>query len=196
MVKNSPCNARDLVLILGQGTKILHASGQLSPHATSTEPTLTPQLERNLSATTKIPHLQLRPDTDKYIYIKSQGLIAWVMLYFSRTAASQLQESVTVFLLTFCLFSVDIASLPTLVLMWNKSELYLLETYPTSSWMLSHLIYLLLHPIPKIDQAEYISQHGKYKLMFQHPCMKPHFLSNNASYCYFSHSFRGRSECQ
>ena len=38
MVKNTSCNARDAGLIPGQGTKIPHAAGQLSPRATTREP--------------------------------------------------------------------------------------------------------------------------------------------------------------
>ena len=38
VVKNLPSNTRDMGLIPGQGTKIPHASGQLSPRATTTEP--------------------------------------------------------------------------------------------------------------------------------------------------------------
>ena len=37
VVKNPPCNAGDVGSIPGQGTKILHAVGQLSPHARTTE---------------------------------------------------------------------------------------------------------------------------------------------------------------
>ena len=37
MVKNLPSNAGDAGSILGQGTKIPHAAGQLSPHTTTTE---------------------------------------------------------------------------------------------------------------------------------------------------------------
>ena len=37
MVKNPPSNAGDMGLIPGQGTKIPHATGQLSPRATTTE---------------------------------------------------------------------------------------------------------------------------------------------------------------
>ena len=37
VVKNPPSNAGDVGLIPGQGTKIPHAMGQLSPHATTTE---------------------------------------------------------------------------------------------------------------------------------------------------------------
>ena len=37
MVKNLPSNAGDVGSIPGQGTKIPHAAGQLSPHATTTE---------------------------------------------------------------------------------------------------------------------------------------------------------------
>ena len=39
VVKNPPSNAGDLGSIPGQGTKILHAMGQLSPHTTTIEPT-------------------------------------------------------------------------------------------------------------------------------------------------------------
>ena len=38
MVTNLPSNAGDVGLIPGQGTKIPHAAGQLSPRATTTEP--------------------------------------------------------------------------------------------------------------------------------------------------------------
>ena len=37
MVKNPPSNAGDADVIPGQGTKIPHAVGQLSPRATTTE---------------------------------------------------------------------------------------------------------------------------------------------------------------
>ena len=37
VVKNPPSNAGDLRSIRGQGTKIPHAAGQLSPRATTTE---------------------------------------------------------------------------------------------------------------------------------------------------------------
>ena len=37
VVKNLPYNAGDVGLIPGQGTKIPHAVGQLSPHVTTTE---------------------------------------------------------------------------------------------------------------------------------------------------------------
>ena len=36
-VKNLPCNAGDVGLILGGGTKIPHATGQLNPRTPSTE---------------------------------------------------------------------------------------------------------------------------------------------------------------
>ena len=39
-VKIPLCNAGDVGTIPGQGTRILHAVGQLSPHATTTEPVL------------------------------------------------------------------------------------------------------------------------------------------------------------
>ena len=35
MVKNPPCNSGDAGLIPVQGTKVLHAAGQLSPHTTA-----------------------------------------------------------------------------------------------------------------------------------------------------------------
>ena len=79
MVKIPPFNTGDAGSIPGQGTKIPHATGQLSPSATTTEltwlnkrarvlqttePTCpgarVPQLERNASrrcAVTKIPHV-------------------------------------------------------------------------------------------------------------------------------------------
>jgi len=37
VVKSPPCNAGDMSLIPGQGTKIPHAAGQLSPGAATTE---------------------------------------------------------------------------------------------------------------------------------------------------------------
>ena len=52
-VKNSLCNTGDMGLISGQGTKIPHGVGQLSPGAVTTEPVLcntrscTPQLRLN-----------------------------------------------------------------------------------------------------------------------------------------------------
>ena len=59
-VKNPPPNAGDAGLILGRGTKIPHATGQLSPCATTTElvrsGALTPQLERGPHAATKSLH--------------------------------------------------------------------------------------------------------------------------------------------
>ena len=39
VVKNPPCNAGDVGLIPGQGTKIPHAVEQLSPFLKTTEPT-------------------------------------------------------------------------------------------------------------------------------------------------------------
>jgi len=38
VVKNPPCNARDVGLIPGQGTKIPSTVGKLSPCTTTTEP--------------------------------------------------------------------------------------------------------------------------------------------------------------
>jgi len=53
VVKNLPSNAEDGRSIPGQGTKISHALGQLSPCATATEHA--PQLERSPSTTRKSP---------------------------------------------------------------------------------------------------------------------------------------------
>ena len=51
VVKNPPSNAGDAGLIPGQGTKLPHATGQLSPCAATTEPTCSgacaPQLRSN-----------------------------------------------------------------------------------------------------------------------------------------------------
>ena len=60
VTKNLPYNAGDAGSIPGQGTKIPHAAGQLSPRATTTELAhsgpCTPQLERSPCATTKSLH--------------------------------------------------------------------------------------------------------------------------------------------
>ena len=53
VVKNLPSSAGDVGLIPGQGTKIPHAMGQLSPHAASTEP---------VRHNERSHMLQLRPD--------------------------------------------------------------------------------------------------------------------------------------
>ena len=74
MVKNPPPNAEDVGSIPGRGTKIPHATGQLSPHATTTEPTRsrarTPQLESQRAPTTEpvhsgahMPQLERSPHT-------------------------------------------------------------------------------------------------------------------------------------
>ena len=59
VVKNPPSNVGDAGSIPGRGTKIPHASGQLSPHATTTEPVRSgarkPQLEKSLRTTVKDP---------------------------------------------------------------------------------------------------------------------------------------------
>ena len=77
VVKNPPSNAGDAGSIAAWGTKIPHATGQLSPRATTTEPMRSrahvPQLEKSPSATTREAsatqrrsHLpQLRPDAAK-----------------------------------------------------------------------------------------------------------------------------------
>ena len=60
MVENPPCNAGDASLIPGQGTKIPHVVGQLSPCAATTEPVgsgaRASQLERSPRTTTKSRH--------------------------------------------------------------------------------------------------------------------------------------------
>ena len=57
VVKNPPSNTLDTGLIPGWGTKIPHATGQLSPCAATTEPTRSrarePQLESSHAATTE-----------------------------------------------------------------------------------------------------------------------------------------------
>ena len=57
VVKNLPSNAGDTGLIPGQGTKVPHATGQLSLWVATAEPegsgAHTPQLERSLHATTE-----------------------------------------------------------------------------------------------------------------------------------------------
>ena len=55
VAKNLSCNAGDAGSIPGQGMKIPHAMGQLSPRATTTEPV--PQLE-SPHAATKTQHNQ------------------------------------------------------------------------------------------------------------------------------------------
>ena len=61
MVKNPPSNAGDAGTIPGQGTKIPHAAGQISPHTATTEHmshnyrALVPQLERSPRTAMKIP---------------------------------------------------------------------------------------------------------------------------------------------
>ena len=62
MVKNLPCNAVDAGSIPGQGTKIPHAVGQLSPLAASTEPAS--QLE-SVHCDKGSQVMQLRPSVAK-----------------------------------------------------------------------------------------------------------------------------------
>ena len=57
VVKNPPSNVGDMGSIPGQGAKIPHAMGQLSPHATTREPVCCN--ERSCMP-------QLRPDTAKF----------------------------------------------------------------------------------------------------------------------------------
>ena len=63
MVKNPPSKAGNAGSSPGQGTKIPHAMGQLSPRAATTEPmhpgARAPQLERRPHATTKARHSQM-----------------------------------------------------------------------------------------------------------------------------------------
>ena len=75
VVKNLPSNAEGVDSIPGRGTKIPHATGQLSQHTATTEPAhfgacaleLMPQLERSSCACCNKISLvpQLRPDTAK-----------------------------------------------------------------------------------------------------------------------------------
>ena len=62
VAKNLSCNARAAGLIPGWGTKIPHATEQLSLHTTATEPTYSrahvPQLDRP-STTTKTQYSQV-----------------------------------------------------------------------------------------------------------------------------------------
>ena len=59
VVKNPPSSAGDVGSIPGQGTKIPHAAGQLSPRIATTEPMCSgarrPQLKRSPRATTEDP---------------------------------------------------------------------------------------------------------------------------------------------
>ena len=55
MVENLPSNAGDVGSIPGQGTKIPHATGQLSPHATATEPAHLKERAR-VPQTTELTH--------------------------------------------------------------------------------------------------------------------------------------------
>ena len=57
--KNPPCNAGEAGLIPKQETKILHAAGQLRPHASNREPTC-------CNCRESVP--QPRPDTAKNEY--------------------------------------------------------------------------------------------------------------------------------
>ena len=64
MVKNLPYNAGDMGLIPGQGTKIPHATGQLSPCATTTEPmhpgACAPQLKKRKKSKIHTPQQEER----------------------------------------------------------------------------------------------------------------------------------------
>ena len=73
MVKNLPSSTEDVGLIPGQGTKILHSVGRLSPHLCLLSPhTLEPGLHKRSLPTIieKRPHAQLRPSTVKHIINK------------------------------------------------------------------------------------------------------------------------------
>ena len=63
MVKNLCCNARDMGLIPGWGTKILHVSDKLSPQATARDP----ECHNERSCV-----LQLRLNVAKQINIKKK----------------------------------------------------------------------------------------------------------------------------
>ena len=87
MVNNPPSSTGDSGSIPGRGTKIPHASGQLSPCAATTEPVCSgarvPQLERSPRATTKIPrattktrHSQRKKERKKEALKSLQGEVA------------------------------------------------------------------------------------------------------------------------
>ena len=69
LVKNPPYHAGDMGLIPGLGTKIPHATGQLSPWATTTEPTrlnlraCMPQTTEPTCSGTCTPQLEKRKPT-------------------------------------------------------------------------------------------------------------------------------------
>ena len=69
VVKNPPSSVGDGSSIPGRGTKIPHATGQLSPRTATTEPVSSrahaPQLESPHTATARSRVPQLRPDTAK-----------------------------------------------------------------------------------------------------------------------------------
>ena len=60
-VKNSPCNAGDVGVTPGQGTKIPHAMGQLSLSAATTEPKCQNKRFRRMQQRSQVP--QQRFDT-------------------------------------------------------------------------------------------------------------------------------------
>ena len=63
VVKNPPSNAGDVGSIPGQGTKIPHATGQVSPRALTTEPLRSALTTEPVYSRARV--LQLRLDTAK-----------------------------------------------------------------------------------------------------------------------------------
>ena len=89
VVKNLPSNAGDAGSIPGQGTKIPHAAGKLSPSTATTEPmrlnyracvpqtcsgARAPQLERSPHAARKIPHTATKIQRSQNKFFKKNGL--------------------------------------------------------------------------------------------------------------------------
>ena len=76
MVKNLPSSAGDMGLIPGQGTKIPHISGQLSPHTETIEPKCsrahTPQPRPNTAST---PLKKKKTKTEEHLL--SQHMWGW-----------------------------------------------------------------------------------------------------------------------
>ena len=75
MVKNPPCKAGDLGSILGWGTKILHAMGQLSLCAATRKPTW---YEKIPCAATKIWYNQINKQM-----LKKKKHIVWSFFFFN-----------------------------------------------------------------------------------------------------------------
>ena len=77
VVKNLPSSGGDVGLIPGWGTKIPHATGQLNPCDTTTEPACprphVPHLVRSPLATMKIPHATPKTRHNTFLNPKFNG---------------------------------------------------------------------------------------------------------------------------